>query len=288
MREPTSCHRFTLQKKNSRQLVKRKFGKKLNEETVYLCNLCSKYCSSGNPHWRHAWPSVFFSLLSDDKVPTDSILKICSLQPVEIRVQWRNAAGFFPKHVQLVLTTPVLNGEGTVDGTNRLQRFQKLIDTGKSEDLAVALDEEPYPNVRCPFGCWCFLEEGGGIGLQHFINKYKSNFTAFGANFSRIIRGIRSDCFVPRLTLQTFLVSATVQVSDTEGIIVQTCSMHSRGSELQYIHVPCHPTLKRNPTLFAERLTQVSPTISTVTNTKANFASHTYQLLGSIGSYSVE
>ena len=125
---------------------------------------------------------------------------------MEIRKQWRNAACCFPGHEQAVLDTPFVKGEGTVDSTKRLQRFQELTLTGKSEDLAVALDEEQYPKVRSPFGCWCFIEESGGI--EH--NKYNENFTGFGANFATSFRGIRSDFFVPTLTLQTFLASATV------------------------------------------------------------------------------
>ena len=95
---------------------------------LYLCNLCSNYCS-GKPRWKNAWPCVFFqfSILSDDTIPSDSLLKLCFLLPVEICKQWRNAASYFPGHVQAVLDAPfIVKGKGTVDGTKSLQLFQEL------------------------------------------------------------------------------------------------------------------------------------------------------------------
>ena len=70
--------------------------------------------------------------------------------------------------VQQFLNGKQINGKCVVDGTAHLHYFQKLIKTLLQEQIAVALDKEPYLNVRCPFGCWCFIEESGFITAKHF------------------------------------------------------------------------------------------------------------------------
>ena len=86
--------------------------------------------------------------------------------------------------------------------------------------------------------------------------------------------------------MRQFLVAATVRVDSEEGLVVHACSMHSKGSSLQYLHPPSHPVLSRIALIHDERLSVVAPSISWITNIKSNFASHTYQLLRSVGSYS--
>ena len=96
---------------------------------------------------------------------------------------------------------------------------------------------------------------------------------------------MRSDFLVPTLSLRLFLVAATLRVHKSEELVVHACSMHSKGSSVHYIHPPSDPSLTRTALLHEERSSVVAPTISWITNIKANFAGHTYQLLKSIGSY---
>ena len=72
--------------------------------------------------------------------------------PLEIRQQWRGSIGCFPSGVQQNLNESRIKGKFAVDGTLRLRRFQHLLKGLKQESTALALDEEPYPNVRCLFG----------------------------------------------------------------------------------------------------------------------------------------
>ena len=286
MRKPTLHHPFKLVSKKKSELKNRMFGNRLRESLVYLCNLCLCYCTFERIDWNEAWPSVFFTLLSDIKLTRETQINILAILPVEIRQQWLGSIGCFSSSVQQYLNKSRIQGKCAVDGTLRLRRFQQLLKGLEQESIALALDEEPYPNVRCPFGCWCFIEEVGFIAAKHFLNLFYPEFTSFQASSHLHLRGMRSDFLVPTLSLRRFLVAATLRVDKSEGLIVHACSMHSKGSSVHYIHPPSHPSLTRTALLHEERLSVVAPTISWITNIKANFASHTYQLLKSIGSYS--
>ena len=277
---------FKLTRENKLDLKNRVFGNKLTEPIVALCKLCLLYCTTESYDWYNAWPSVFFSLLSDQDRPVRTQMDILSLLPWELRQQWMTSMDYFPLCVQRCLSRKRISGKCSVDGTLRLRRFQKLMKTLKQTNIALALDNEPYPNVRCPYGCWCFIEESGWIPANHFINFFERDFTSFQSSSLLHLRGIRSDFLTPFVSLRQFLVATTVRVDEKVGLVVQTCSMHSRGSSVQYFHPPSHPSLGRTTVNYEERLSAIAPTLSFISSIKANFASHTYQLLRSVGSYS--
>ena len=182
LRQSTLHYPFSLTRKKKSDLKNRMFGKRFRELFVNLCNLCLEYCTSDRIGWKHAWPSVFFTLLSDQKMSMERQLDVLTLLSLEMRQQWLGALDEFPTCVQQSLDQREINGKCAVDGTLRLHRFQTLIKTLEQENIALALDSEPYPNVRCPFGCWCFIEESGFIAVKHFLNFIETEFTCFQAS----------------------------------------------------------------------------------------------------------
>ena len=286
MRQATVYFPFDIKAYSKAGLVNRKFGRKLKNENVHLCCFCYNYCTAPKVNWQMAWPAVFFTLLSDTSRPEACLVAICSLLPLEIRQHWLGVITLFPICIQRVLNRPRIVGICTVDGTQRLKRFEQLMTTMRQKEMAEALDLEPYPNIRCPFGCWTFIEDPGYIPAQHFINLMDRTFTSFQASAFKKLRGARLDFLRPLMCLKTFLVAATVRLHEKEGLVVQTCSAHDRRCALQFLHPPRHPELGRIPTLFEERLAIASPSLSCVSSLKANYASHTYQLFRSVGSYS--
>ena len=286
MRQATVYFPFDIMAYSKVGLVNRKFGRKLENEVVHLCCSCYNYCTAPKVDWQMAWPAVFFTLLSDTSKPEACLVAICSLLPLEIRQHWLGVITLFPICIQGVLNRPRILGTCTVDGTRRLKRFEQLMRTMRQKEMAEALDLEPYPNIRCPFGCWTFIEDPGYIPAQHFINLIDKTFSSFQASAFKKLRGARLDFLRPLMCLETFLVAATVRLHKKEGLVVQTCSAHDRGCAVQFLHPPRHPELGRIPTLFEERLAIASPSLSCVSSLKTNYASHTYQLFRSVGSYS--
>ena len=81
-------------------------------------------------------------------------------------------------------------------------------------------------------------------------------------------------------------MSGFLFVDDVKGLLVHgTCDDHNNGSYRQLLHPPRHPSLERLSVPVADRLALVVPTLRMIKNAKANYASHTYQLLKIIGNY---
>ena len=238
MRQATVYFPFDIMAYSKVGLVNRKFGRKLENEVVHLCCSCYNYCTAPKVDWQMAWPAVFFTLLSDTSKPEACLVAICSLLPLEIRQHWLGVITLFPICIQGVLNRPRILGTCTVDGTRRLKRFEQLMRTMRQKEMAEALDLEPYPNIRCPFGCWTFIEDPGYIPAQHFINLIDKTFSSFQASAFKKLRGARLDFLRPLMCLETFLVAATVRLHKKEGLVVQTCSAHDRGCAVQFLHPP--------------------------------------------------
>ena len=96
----------------------------------------------------------------------------------------------FSRPIQDVIHCKKIGRKYVIDTTNRLRHFQELIAEKTSESIEQALDDEPYPNVKCPFGCWCFIEDNGHISFQHLLNYVIPSFTTFDASFTRYGSGV--------------------------------------------------------------------------------------------------
>ena len=285
-RQPTSHHGFSIATYEASSLHRRVFGAPLMSSPVSLCNLCYDYCTASKMSWRVAWPSVLYSMLTRKNMTESQGRRLCSLIPLDIRRHWFGVIGELNTAVRNVLQTEVIDGTLMVDTTSRLSRFKKLVDCNTSASIEKALDFEPYPNIRCVYGCWCFIEDNGQILFHHLLTSIFNDFTSFQASFANHLRGISPNYFKPTVALKKFVVAASCRVDDRLGLVLHTCAAHSGGSPLQALHPPLHPRVKRSGCVHGERLAAVVPTIGSVSNAKANYASHTYQLLKSVGSFS--
>ena len=285
-RQPTLSHCFSIDEYNSSGFVRRHFGAPLRSSIVYLCRLCYEYCSSSTPKWRSAWPSVLYSLLSRKNLSVHVARLLCSYVPFTIRQHWFGVIGELNLTVKDSIREEKLDNKVIVDTTNRFRRFSKLIEKNTSRSIEKALDKEPYPNIRCVFGCWTFIEEDGVVPFQHLLNEIFPDLTSFQASFTQHLRGLCPYYFQTTVALNKFVVAASCRVDDKLGLVLHTCTTHSGGSHLQSLYPPLHPVLHRNASVHGERLAFVVPSLSTITNTKANYASHTYQLIKSVGSFS--
>ena len=284
-RQPTTSHGFSITTYDASLLHRRVFGASLTSESVALCALCYEYCNGTKPSWRVAWPSVLYSMFTRKTMTDSQGRRLCAYIPFNLRRHWFRVSGELHKTVQKVLHTEVIDETVIVDTTSRLRRFKKLVDRNTSASIEKALDIEPYPNVRCVYGCWCFIEDKGHILFHHLLNSIFSDFSSFQASFSDHLRGINPNYFKATVALRKFIVAASCRVDDRLGLVLHTCAEHSGGSNLQALHPPLHPRVKRSGCVHGERLAAVVPTIGSVSNAKANYASHTYQLLKSVGSF---
>ena len=260
------------------QVHRRKFGSRLRDD-AFVCQCCYEYitiCST----WRVAWPCVLFTILTDTSLDANDVKVVFSYIPAEIRYSW-SAVSLFHSAIRVSSVEPVLS-----DVTYRKHLLTSLTSSGVADDLEKALDDEPYPNCRCPFGCFTFVEQTGHIGFQHLLNEVLPQYVSFKADYTRFLRARRKDWVEPFLILDTFIVSGFVFLHPTIGLVVGTCPDHHNGSQLQFVHPPRHPTLHRLSVPYPDRLALAVPNLNLIQNVKANYSSHTFQLLKAQGNYS--
>ena len=71
LRQSTLQYPLKHTKKEKSDFKNRMFGNRIKDAFPILCNQCRLYCTSDRIEWSHAWPSVFFTLLSDENMPKE-------------------------------------------------------------------------------------------------------------------------------------------------------------------------------------------------------------------------
>ena len=77
-----------------------------------------------------------------------------------------------------------------------------------------ALNKYCFPNIRCPAGCFEFIEKTEGIFFAHFLNYLYPLFTSFKADSKKFLKGAREDFLKPLELLEKFKISPCVLVSE--------------------------------------------------------------------------
>ena len=85
LRQSTLQYPLKLTKKQKSDFKNRMFGNRIKDAFHISCNQCLIYCTSERIEWSHAWPSVFFTLLSDENVPKEQQLNVLTLLYWELR-----------------------------------------------------------------------------------------------------------------------------------------------------------------------------------------------------------
>ena len=133
------------------------------------------------------------------------------------------------------------------DTTGRLRTFTDNIQSGKLQLLMKSLNENPFPTVRCPMGCYLYIDDelNDKIAYRpacHYLATIIDDFSAFNANPSYFLNA-RRDWTCPIKDL-VWYVQPTLVVDSSGGLCVITCSnkKHADG-RTAFIHVPQHPLL---------------------------------------------
>ena len=278
-RKSTEFFPLTYSQISSDGLRRTKFGFSVADGDI-VCQCCFQYVTETNKKWCFSWPAVLSTIIHDQTISAVKIEKLYSHLPDLLRDSWSHRRNFFNPHLQRHHVSALL-----VDITERRRSFNSLIESGTAQNLEKALDEESYPNCRCPFGCFTFVDQCGGIGFNHLINSVIPDFTSFDSSSLFTLRGARPDWTQSLKVLDTYSVSGFTYVDITKGLVIGTCIDHNNGSSRQFLHPPRHPSLQRLSVPIEDRLALVVPTLRMIKNAKANYASHTYQLLNVIGNY---
>ena len=163
------------------------------------------------------------------------------------------------------------------DITREKEDFWNLINTRTAKTYVKALTTHCFPHIRCPAGCFEFVEKSSGIFFAHFPNYLSPLFTSFNANSKKFLKGARDD-FTKSLTLlEKFTISPCV-ICNEKGLRLVVCSDHKNGVSLNYVHVPTNPVAGNISPKFVDRLALMVSSVRTVRPLKIGAKSATFTM----------
>ena len=252
------------------------FGKpvaEVEEDSVRMCQQCLQYNSNPDRHqdWPSAWPCVLYTLLFENHRFSSNAERFYKILPHEIKASFLQNINTVPPSINDV-TESFLR-----DVTAEKEVFWTLISMRTAKSLIKALTKFSFPDIRCPTGCYEFIEKTIGISFAHFLSLLYPSFTSFNANSKKFLKGARYDFIRPLTLLEKFTISPCV-INNDKGLKLVTCSDHPNGVLLQFVHVPTNPAIGNISPLFSDRLALMVSSVRTVRPLKIGSKSATFTM----------
>ena len=206
------------------------------EHKYILCSLCAKYLRTNvrsTQFWQCGWPSVIAYVLSNPKYKNFS-KTMWDLLPQVHRDSW-----------QLHVLNNNFNSNTSAcfdDFTKHLARWNELKTSGNIADFIAANTEYAFPCVKCPAGCFAYVDECSFVQFHHFLN-WKYDIAFYNAD-SDYLKGARQDWPTTSVQLDVFHVKPGLVVHEEKGLCIMVCNGHGKsGLTKPIIHVPLNPVL---------------------------------------------
>ena len=272
-RMSTLWYPIAFQEVSSENVSTRNYGKRLVDETSFLCVECAAYVTKDGS-WKSAWPSVFYTMCFVKK--SAQVLSLFSKLPLQLKASW-----LFEEEVLTALGA----GESLFqDITRDRLEHRNLINSYLVADFKKAMFSFSLPSVECFCGGSEFIDSAGGISFSHLINYVESSFKSFQADWRSNLRAIRSDFFKFRDEKVAFKFRPCVFVEDL-GLCIASCEMHAKISRKKVIHVPNHPVVGNLSHASADRLAPLVPSLRGATPMKVGEFSNTFTMSKSVGGH---
>ena len=264
-------------------LMRRIFGENFTAGRVArLCNNCCNYKNrtmsnfSQSPHFADAWPSVFWDFL---KCPSKGLL-MWRIVPEQLKASWihQRSSSFSSFFQSLHFVYRPVFEDISVD----LTYFMSFKRTWTAKEMRHHLDLEFFPRVKCPVGCWCFIETPGRISFKHYLAYQFPAFMHFNCD-SKNLNAKRYDYETNDEYFQLKIAASTVFQGSGELFLV-TCEDHEKVSNQSFCHVARSPFNR----LFSPIADQYAPAVMTMkslTPFRPNFSTASYKMLPLTGSF---
>jgi hypothetical protein len=208
------------------------------DETLVFCYDCRVYLQVGSKYpgkdlWAHSWPAAIAYLLRHDSYAAIRS-RLWHFLPDVHRQSWQVLAG------EMNLDTSDSMADAFKDVTSHLSRYEALTKSGVIADFLSAMKDYSFPCVKCPAGCFAYVDECNTVSFKHFI-AWKFAVSIYGGNATQL-NGAQNDWPMSSLQLGTFLVSPSV-IINAQGLSVLVCKFHKNGLTKPLIHVPSNPVL---------------------------------------------
>ena len=220
--------------------------------SAILCWECRLYLR-GSDDPLHVWPSIVFSFLSNrntqDAVGDLWVRNVIEAQilwdilPQTIRLSYLECHHLWCDFLQQVRHTDPKMFDVTTDLAEFQQQFQ--INTDVSYLKYTDAEKFTFPSVKCPHGCFEFIEDSRPISFVHYLTTFFQSFSSMKSLKGRkLFNFTRSDWPNSSLTLERFKTVPSFVLDEKLGPSILICGQHSDSFMLRrVVHVPPNPTL---------------------------------------------
>ena len=284
----TVYHELNLSEIETNDIINKKFGAKIitNMPCALLCQVCQQYRSKGQVRktvdFTTAWPCVFWSFFTDDNLQTADLW---SKLPPTVLLSWIHADNFDVSSNNILynfVSVPVFQ-----DISDDLIEFRNFFEKWTSHELLLLLNKHYFPVVKCPVGCWTFIEKTGSISFNHYLSFLVRSYTAFGSNGDVYLRGLRFDYADHEKVFPDDDLCPVVKptIFFTDGVpYMATCEDHDQKIPHQYCHVPKSP-LNRLTSSLSDRFSPAVLSTRTMKPFRPNFSSASFKMYKMEGSF---
>ena len=284
----TEFHELHFTKTVKLSLSRKKYGfQHFQEDHVSLCDLCIKYripdtvTGKTQTTFSVAWPCVFWSFFnSSTRVPS-----FWSILPPDLCASWLHADNMdiptFKSAINFV-SIPVFQ-----DITLNVREFNTLFNDWSSSKLSEILNKYYFPIVKCPVGCWAFIDKIGTIPFNHYLAFLDRQFTSFNSNSDIFLKGMRSDYAQHEIVFPQDLhcpVVAPTIIFQNGSPSLATCPDHDKKIPHQYCHIPKSP-LHRLISPVSDRFSPAILNTRTMKPFRENFSTASYKMYKVNGSF---
>ena len=216
--------------------LRRPFGDRTAQgRDCMICQFCRNYLLVDAHDFKYGWCSFFYTVLCDQStLDVQLIQTVSAILPTSVRDLF--------KHIRTNRTayTCLLLEPKCIDITSAKRSFMQLIKSYRLKNLRKALNTEPFPRIRCPVGCFMFIDEAvDGVSFVHYVNLKCPNFLYFKAN-SKYILACQPSWPLSRNYLD-WIISGGLYFDNADGWLIACCGSHPMDSYI--ISPPEHPLL---------------------------------------------
>jgi hypothetical protein len=207
-------------------------------KSAILCRDCCTYLqvfekSSVTDMWVHGWPAAIAYMLQHRKY-SHIRRQLWELLPDIHRESWQLIGA------QLSMVADRSTTGQFEDVTSRMSRYEVLTTSGVVGEFITAMTEFSFPCVKCPAGCFAYVDECDSVSFKHFI-AWKFGVSVFNGA-GKLLTGARTDWPTSSLLLDKFHVRPSVVVNE-QGLCILLCKSHGKALRKPMIHVPRNPLL---------------------------------------------
>ena len=190
----------------------------------YFCNEYYSHSSGDFAEWKHVWPSFIFTAMKSRNTKYDVLKQALPIiLPLEIKRMWSSEIQEFTNERNVFSFR-----------SNDLNLFLENV-TSSLGGFVQMLNNYCFPDVKCPLGCWQFMDYCQEIPLHHYLH-YKFNFKLRSSN-PKLFISSRKDWPSTDLFLRWKIKPALV-ISKKNGLSILVCKYHTHNDlSLKYFHL---------------------------------------------------